>query len=310
MLTGNIAGGSRPDVMCPLLALVSLASLVGCALLVTDFSSLQRVDLPPEKWGLEDLLAMIQTLGVSPSEEKKRLAADDTFAFFRNDGNLNWHAVREECRKRGGDLASIHNADEHSRAFAVVPRPSVAWLGMHAENASFRFICPDGEVGPDGLPGRCGEGEFLWSDGSPFDYTAWAEYFPNNGFATGGFAEDCGGFVKPSPPITPYSGCGPPCYFRNGGSRWADMSCYAPTNMVTMVHGLPRLPGIHNLGYVCRFPWPPPPPPPSPPSPPPPPPSPLPPPWRPWTPPPPSPLPPPPPKEEMHPPPPLKPPGQ
>lgn len=47
MLTGNIAGGSRPDVMCPLLALVSLASLVGCALLVTDFSSLQRVDQLP-----------------------------------------------------------------------------------------------------------------------------------------------------------------------------------------------------------------------------------------------------------------------
>ena len=48
------------------------------------------------------------------------------------------------------------------------------------------------------------------SDGSPFDYTAWAEYYPNNGFEIGGFAEDCGGFVKPSPPITPYSGCRDP----------------------------------------------------------------------------------------------------
>ena len=85
-----------------------------------------------------------------------------------------WPAARDDCRSRGGDLASIHNAAENAEAFALhversLPSEQSTWLG---------------------LTDAADEGHWVWSDGTPLDYEAWNDGEPNNH----GGDEDCAGF--------------------------------------------------------------------------------------------------------------------
>ena len=79
-----------------------------------------------------------------------------------------WHAAREDCQSRGGDLASIHSEAENREAFALTGGRDT-WLGLNGEEDEHNYV---------------------WSDGTPMDYHGWAPGEPNNY----GGDEDCGGY--------------------------------------------------------------------------------------------------------------------
>ena len=79
-----------------------------------------------------------------------------------------WHAAREDCQSRGGDLASIHSEAENREAFALTGGRDT-WLGLNGEEDEHNYV---------------------WSDGTPTDYHGWAPGEPNNF----GGDEDCGGY--------------------------------------------------------------------------------------------------------------------
>ena len=89
-----------------------------------------------------------------------------TFTFHAE--RKSWHAARDTCRERSGDLASIHSAAENDEAYAL-GRGQEVWLGLNGEER---------------------EDVWVWSDGSPMDYKHWAPGEPNNY----GGDEDCGGY--------------------------------------------------------------------------------------------------------------------
>jgi hypothetical protein len=65
-----------------------------------------------------------------------------------------WHAARQDCQSRGGDLASIHSEAEHREAIALTGGRH-AWIGLNDEED---------------------EGNHVWSDGTPMDYHGWSGY--------------------------------------------------------------------------------------------------------------------------------------
>ena len=79
-----------------------------------------------------------------------------------------WHAAREDCQSRGGDLASIHSEAENREALALTGGRDT-WLGLNGEEDEHNYV---------------------WSDGTPMDYHGWAPGQPNNY----GGDEDCGGY--------------------------------------------------------------------------------------------------------------------
>eukprot|EP00900_Chrysochromulina_parva_P013190 jgi/Chrpa1/21872/Chrysochromulina_OHIO_Genome00026121-RA len=86
------------------------------------------------------------------------------FFYVPNVGS--WAAGRAACQSHGGDLASIHSAEENAAVWAVVPRSTALWLGA-TDAAS--------------------EGTWVWIDGTPFDFSNWYPGEPNNS----GGNEDC-----------------------------------------------------------------------------------------------------------------------
>ncbi|XP_028447190.1 galactose-specific lectin nattectin [Perca flavescens] len=90
--------------------------------------------------------------------------------FSYNAGPKNWIDGEFFCISTGGNLASIHSAEEHEfiRHYIreVTGTDKNAWIGGH-----------------DGVK----EGTFLWTDGSKFDFTSFATGEPND-FGAG---EDC-----------------------------------------------------------------------------------------------------------------------
>ena len=46
---------------------------------------------------------------------------------------MNWTASREECRKRNGDLATIHSGDENELIFKILYKENIyeAWIGLN-----------------------------------------------------------------------------------------------------------------------------------------------------------------------------------
>ncbi|XP_053185960.1 macrophage mannose receptor 1-like [Scomber japonicus] len=65
-----------------------------------------------------------------------------------------WFEARDYCRAIGGDLLSIHNANE-----LFMRRHGKAWIGLHI---------PDGNTG------------YVWSDGSAVNFQHWQDGEPNN----------------------------------------------------------------------------------------------------------------------------------
>ena len=85
---------------------------------------------------------------------------------------FHYQDAREWCQNKhpGGDLASIHSAEEQQQAadacrpvsggLSEAGRPGGCWIGL---------------TDAEGLEGvRTQEGTFVWTDGSPVDYQNWA----------------------------------------------------------------------------------------------------------------------------------------
>ncbi|XP_057191373.1 ladderlectin-like, partial [Triplophysa rosa] len=70
---------------------------------------------------------------------------------------VNWVTAEKFCQAYGANLASVRTKNDF--LLSLVPWNSRAWIGGH-----------DGEV----------ERQWLWSDGSPFNYANWCFREPNN----------------------------------------------------------------------------------------------------------------------------------
>lgn len=99
----------------------------------------------------------------------------DTRAFHVLDTAMGWAEARQACRQQfpGGDLASIHNAEQQAQAADIC-------------RAQVEQHLPDGGLSTEfsqgcwiGLNDQAQERRVVWSDGSPVDYVAWAPGEPN-----------------------------------------------------------------------------------------------------------------------------------
>uniref|UniRef100_A0A8C4NYT3 C-type lectin domain-containing protein n=1 Tax=Dicentrarchus labrax TaxID=13489 RepID=A0A8C4NYT3_DICLA len=83
------------------------------------------------------------------------------FIFFHSPKT--WIDAEHTCISAGGNLASIHSADENvflrNLIVQVTSQHLHTWIGAH-----------------DGVQ----EGKWMWSDGSKFDYQRWSIGEPNN----------------------------------------------------------------------------------------------------------------------------------
>ncbi|XP_026143991.1 galactose-specific lectin nattectin-like [Carassius auratus] len=94
---------------------------------------------------------------------------------------VNWVTAERECQSLDANLASVHSKIEHDFLLSLLPSSSTrCWFGTH-----------DGEQ----------VGGWLWTDGTPFDFTYWAPGQPD-----GQQTENCGEFNFDS-------------------NRWNDIAC-------------------------------------------------------------------------------------
>lgn len=110
---------------------------------------------------------------------------DPTRCFTYRSATLPWAMARDACAAMGGALADVRNAQENV-ALIDLARTQATWLG-----------------GTDVAT----EGTWLWTDGTPFGFNAWAEGQPN-----GGAQANCVRFV----------GMGALGF---GPSDWTDLAC-------------------------------------------------------------------------------------
>ncbi|XP_073724627.1 galactose-specific lectin nattectin-like [Misgurnus anguillicaudatus] len=71
---------------------------------------------------------------------------------------VNWVTAEKNCQSCGANLASVRNIVENKFLLSLLG-DTRAWIGGH-----------DGEI----------EGQWLWTDGSQFDFTNWCCTEPNN----------------------------------------------------------------------------------------------------------------------------------
>ncbi|XP_016118361.1 ladderlectin-like [Sinocyclocheilus grahami] len=80
------------------------------------------------------------------------------YKFFSQ--GVNWITAERSCQSLDANLASVHSKLENDLLLSLLPSSTThSWLGVH-----------DGEQ----------EGEWTWSDGTPFDYNNWCSEEPNN----------------------------------------------------------------------------------------------------------------------------------
>ncbi|XP_051980253.1 ladderlectin-like isoform X2 [Xyrauchen texanus] len=72
---------------------------------------------------------------------------------------VNWPTAEKNCQTIDGNLASVQSKLANDFLLSLVPVSSRAWIGGH-----------DGEV----------DGQWMWTDGSVFDFTYWGSKEPNN----------------------------------------------------------------------------------------------------------------------------------
>ncbi|XP_059426259.1 ladderlectin-like [Carassius carassius] len=70
-----------------------------------------------------------------------------------------WSEAERNCIALGANLASVHDDEENYFLLDLLPPSTRCWIGGH-----------------DAVE----EGEWLWSDGTKFDYTNWCDREPNN----------------------------------------------------------------------------------------------------------------------------------
>ena len=76
------------------------------------------------------------------------------------DSKGNWQDAENHCQGQGGHLASIHSKEENDFVAGLAkPSDEEPWLGGTNEKS---------------------QGSWVWSDGSPFSYTAWGPGQPDN----------------------------------------------------------------------------------------------------------------------------------
>ncbi|CAG0903732.1 unnamed protein product [Cyprideis torosa] len=102
-----------------------------------------------------------------------------------------WNDARDDCRADGFDLVTIESAAENAFVFGLLS--AEAWIGLNDIDS---------------------EGAFVWSDGSPREYTNWFDNEPDN---SGGI-QDCVNMNYPG------DGGGLPAY----GEKWDDADCNHP----------------------------------------------------------------------------------
>ncbi|XP_043104309.1 ladderlectin-like [Puntigrus tetrazona] len=79
------------------------------------------------------------------------------YKFFSQ--SATWIAAEKSCLSLDANLASVHNKLENDFLLSLVPSSSRCWIGGH-----------------DGVQ----EGQWVWSDGTPYEYTSWCPTEPNN----------------------------------------------------------------------------------------------------------------------------------
>ncbi|XP_016344326.1 galactose-specific lectin nattectin-like [Sinocyclocheilus anshuiensis] len=80
------------------------------------------------------------------------------YKFFSQ--SVNWITAERNCQGFDANLASVHNKIEQDLLLSLLPSSSTrCWIGAH-----------DGEQ----------EGQWVWSDGTPYDFTYWGSGEPNN----------------------------------------------------------------------------------------------------------------------------------
>ncbi|XP_065146180.1 ladderlectin-like [Paramisgurnus dabryanus] len=74
--------------------------------------------------------------------------------------SVDWTTAEKNCQSLDANLASVRNTVENNFLLSLIVSPiSVSWIGGH-----------DAEVA----------GQWLWTDGSQFDFTTWCTGEPNN----------------------------------------------------------------------------------------------------------------------------------
>ncbi|XP_073670726.1 galactose-specific lectin nattectin-like [Paramisgurnus dabryanus] len=80
------------------------------------------------------------------------------YKFFSE--SVNWATAEKNCQSIDANLASVRNKVENNFLLSlIVPDSTRAWIGGH-----------DGEI----------DGQWLWADGSQFDFNNWCPGLPDN----------------------------------------------------------------------------------------------------------------------------------
>ena len=73
---------------------------------------------------------------------------------------MNWDKANEGCKKIGAELISVHS--ESDRRWLSSVQMGDSWIGL-------KKLKP------------YSQNNFEWTDGTPYDFTAWKDGEPNNG---------------------------------------------------------------------------------------------------------------------------------
>ncbi|CAN8184992.1 unnamed protein product [Coccothraustes coccothraustes] len=134
------------------------------------------------------------------------------FGFNEND-TLTWHAARNNCIDLGGNLATISKKEEQAFLMSLLKNAATdAWIGLNDINQ---------------------EHTYLWTDGSPVEYTNWAK-----GSRSYYSMDDCVFLMK-----NPIEQAG----------KWKDEGCKASKSYICQKNSDPNLPHSQPTAPVFGF---------------------------------------------------------
>ncbi len=114
------------------------------------------------------------------------------YRLFTATSNLSWMDAEASCVSKGGHLASILSQADVEAAIAAADYKTNVWIGLND---------------------RVTEGEYKWTNGSPFSYTNWEGGQPNGvGIDNGVAANDCTFFNHTTTGKWHDVGCDDPAY--------------------------------------------------------------------------------------------------